>query len=147
MFSVSEYSVSSEVNGVRTELFDNWQTPFLQSAIMKEGIRLASLNDLAALKLDAIVGRREKKDYIDLHVLFKTLGAKNVLESFPSYNSHLSMKSILFALEEVGTARDNKSVMPDLLIDPSWKEIEKSMVDAAKEFIELSPKSVRRMNG
>ncbi len=143
-FVVSEHSVSSEITGVRVELFDEWQTPFLHAPLVEQGIRVASLTDLAALKLDAIVGRREKKDYIDLYVLFKALGANNVLQSFGLYNPHLSMKSILFALEEVNNARDNKSVMPELLIDVSWKEIEKSMLSAARGFIESSPKPIQR---
>jgi hypothetical protein len=146
-FFLSEHSVSSEINGVRVELFDDWQTPFLQSPLVENGVRLASLSDLAALKLDAIIERREKKDYIDLYVLFKSLGAKNVLQDFSKYNPHLSSKSILFALEEVNEARDNKSVMPEMLIDLSWKEIEKSMVSAAREFIEMSDKAIQRKKG
>lgn len=137
-FFLTQHSISFEVSGIRIELFDDWSTPFLEKPIIENGIRLASLNDLAAFKLDAIIERREKKDYIDLHEIFKAQGALQVLQKFKSYNPHVSAKSVLFALEEVHTARSNKSVMPEMLIDVSWPEIEKSMIDAAREFLSSS---------
>lgn len=99
------------------------------------GLRLASLLDLAAFKLDAIIECREKKDYIDLHVLFQTLGALHVLQQFNSYNLHVSEKSVLFALGAVEAARVNKSVMPEMLINLPWATIEHTIIDAAREFI------------
>lgn len=134
-FTISQHSISAEIKGVRVELFDEWHTPFLESPVVTDGLRLASLADLAAFKLDAIIERREKKDYIDLYVLFKTLGALNTLQKFKSYNPYVSIKSVLFALGEVETARVNKSVMPNLLLNISWPTIEHMMIDAAREFI------------
>jgi predicted nucleotidyltransferase component of viral defense system len=140
-FFLTQHSISSEIRGVRVELFDDWPTPFLEQPLIESGLRLASLNDLAAFKLEAIIERREKKDYLDLHIIFKSIGAIRVLQKFRNYNPHVSVKSVLFALEEVHTARDNKSVMPEMLIDVSWKEVEKSMIDAAREFISVSSRS------
>jgi len=74
--------------------------------MVEDGLRLASPMDLAALKLDAIIERREKKDYIDLHVLFKSPGSDAILGKFKTYNPHVSEKSVLFALGEVNTARE-----------------------------------------
>lgn len=141
-FHVTQHSISAEINGVRVELFDDWHTPFLQEPVLADGLRVASLTDLAALKIDAIIERREKKDYIDLHVVFQRLGALNVLKQFKSYNPHVSEKSVLFALGEVTVARDNKSVMPEMLIDLTWDTIEYSMINAAREFLtyQLRPK-------
>lgn len=134
-FNITQHSISAEINGVRVELFDEWHTPFLEKPVITDGLRLASLPDLAAFKLDAIIERREKKDYIDLYVLFQTLGALHILQQFKSYNPHVSEKSVLFALGEVEAARVNKSVIPDLLINLPWPTIEHAMIGAAREFI------------
>lgn len=134
-FYITQHSISAEINGVKVEFFDEWQTPFREKPVIAEDLRLASLPDLAAFKLDAIIGRREKKDYIDLYVVFQMLGAVHTLRQFKSYNPHVSEKSVLFALGEVETTRDNKSVMPEMLIDLSWATIEHAMIDAAREFI------------
>lgn len=134
-FYITQHSISSEINGVRVELFDEWHTPFLEKPVTVDRLRLASLPDLAAFKLDAIIERREKKDYIDLYVVFQALGALQVLQQFKSYNPHVSEKSVLFALGEVETARVNKSVMPEMLISLPWATIEHAMIDAARQFI------------
>ena len=134
-FHITQHSISAEIKGVRVELFDEWHTPFLDQPVTADRLRLASLPDLAAFKLDAIIERREKKDYIDLCVIFQTLGALPVLQLFKSYNPHVSDKSVLFALGEVEVARVNKSVMPEMLITLPWETIEHAMINAAREFI------------
>src|SRR5690606_13870305 len=138
---ISSHHIQTVIKGVRVEIYDDWQNPFLYEPLLEEGIRLAALNDLAALKLNAITERREKKDYIDLHFLFNHLGQKDVLEEFKEYNPLLSPKSILFALEEVNTAEKNKSVMPEMLATFSWKEVKESMHDAAKAYLAMQPKT------
>lgn len=114
---------------------DDWHTPFKTEPLTVEGMRMATLNDIAAFKLEAITERREKKDYIDLYFIFKKLDAISVLNDFTNYNPYISMKSILFALGEVSEARQNKSIMPELLISADWNEIEKSILAAAKTYL------------
>jgi predicted nucleotidyltransferase component of viral defense system len=135
-FFVSEHNILGEIEGVRIDLYDDWIIPFKRPAVVEDGLRVAALEDLAAFKISCITERREKKDYIDLFFLFRELGAQLVLKDFKNYNPLLSDKSILFALSEVGTARKNKSPMPDMLIDISWQEIEESMIQAAKQYID-----------
>ena len=144
---VTTEKISGAINGVRVELYDDWSTPFLDEPIVDDGIRMATLKDLAAFKLDAIVGRREKKDYVDLYVLFQALGVTNILKDFKLYNPNVSPKSILFALGEVNEARFNKSVMPEMVAKISWDEVEKSMVSAAREFMAISEHKATRSKG
>jgi predicted nucleotidyltransferase component of viral defense system len=47
----------------------NWAVRFIRSQISEDNLRLVSLEDIAAFKLDAICHRKEKKDYIDLNLL------------------------------------------------------------------------------
>jgi hypothetical protein len=131
-------TLRTTIKGVRVELYDEWHTPFKTDPIIVEGIRLASLRDIAAFKLETITERREKKDYIDLYFLFNQLGAVEVLSNFKNYNPHISAKSVLFALGEVVEAQNNKSVMPQMLVPTSWNEITQSMLDAARTFISLT---------
>lgn len=115
----------------------NGQLVSREEPVVENGLRLASIMDLAALKIDAIIERSEKKDYIDLYVIFSVLGAQNVLKEFKLYNPHVSDKSILFALGEVPSARENRSVMPEMLVDISWKEIEGTIKKVGQDFFEL----------
>lgn len=134
-FFVTAHNILGEINGVRIDLYDDWMMPFNRPAVVEDGLRLASMEDLAAFKLNCITERREKKDYIDLFFLFKELGSQSVLDEFKTYNPLISEKSILFALSEVKAAEGNKSPMPHMLIDVSWKEIKDSMIFAAKTYV------------
>ncbi len=141
--NTSEYRVYGIIHGVKVELFDDWHTPFIHEPVIEEGFRLASLLDIASLKLDAIVERREKKDYIDLYFLFNRLGAETILDHYRKSNPFISQQSIVFALGEVNIARTNKSVMPKMMVDVSWNEVEKTILEVAKENV---PKNQNRSN-
>ena len=138
---LTDTNIMAEVNGVRLELYHDWMMPFIKNAVAEEGIRMAALEDLAAFKLSAITGRREKKDYIDLFFLFRKFGAINVLQEFKKYDSLLSPKSLLFALTEINTAVQNKSPMPDMLLPLSWPEASKLILQAATEYLHLVGKN------
>lgn len=135
--SFTEHSALAEIQNIRVEIYDDWSIPFRKEPILKEGLRLAALEDLAAFKLSAITSRREKKDYIDLFFLFEKLDATNLLKQFKLYEPLLSPKSLLFALSEVKEAQKNKSPMPHMLVDVSWAEIEKRIIQVTKEYISL----------
>jgi hypothetical protein len=130
-------SIRTNIKGVRVELYDNWSTPFLDDAQTIEGMRMATLNDIAAFKLEAITERREKKDYIDLYYIFEMLGDVNVLKNFKNYNPLVSMKSILFALGEVNEAYANKSVMPEMILPLKSEAVKQSMLNAAKNYLSI----------
>lgn len=148
-FSVADVTLTqdnllTEIGGVRVELYDRWMVPFRKIPVTEEGLRLAALNDLAAFKLNAITGRREKKDYIDLFFLFRKLGDQYVLSEFQKYDPLLSPKSILFALSEVKAAQENKSPMPDMITAVSWKEITQMMLKAAENYLHVIEKQSRK---
>jgi len=52
-------------------LIDNryYAYPWLEEAVIYDGIKFAGLKDIAAMKLAAITGRGTKKDFIDVYFL------------------------------------------------------------------------------
>jgi predicted nucleotidyltransferase component of viral defense system len=132
---VTEHNVRGFINGIKIELFDGWHSPFQETPITIQRIRMASLMDIACMKLDAIIERREKKDYIDLYFLFKELTGDKIFEAYKKFNPHVSDRSFLFALNEVNTAYENKSVMPEMISSVSWKEISNSMYSITRNYL------------
>jgi hypothetical protein len=135
VFDVTEHNVRGFIKGVKVELFDGWHAPFQEEPVTVHGIRMASLMDIACLKLDAVIERREKKDYIDLYFLFKELGATKIFKAYKKFKPHVSDKSFLFALNEVNTAYENKSVMPEMMTSISWKEIADTMYAVTRSYL------------
>ena len=133
--TLTQTNVGAFIRGVRVDIYDDWLIPFRKQAIVEEGVRLSALEDLAAFKLSTIIGRREKKDYIDLYFLFKHFGGDRMLSSFKSYEPLLSDKSLLFALAEVDNARDNNTPMPEMLVDINWEEIRELITYECRAYL------------
>ena len=47
---MTEHNILDEIEGVRVELYDDWSIPFRKPAFVEDGLRLASMEDLAAFK-------------------------------------------------------------------------------------------------
>ncbi len=60
------------VDNIKVDIY-NWAVSFIEPPIVSDGLRLASLNDIAAFKLDAITTRKTKKDFYDIYFLLKKL--------------------------------------------------------------------------
>ena len=60
------------VNGIKVD-FVNYKYPWIDSVIKKDGLRLASPKDIAAMKINAIEGRGTKKDFIDKRIKRRSL--------------------------------------------------------------------------
>lgn len=134
--TLTDTHISVFLNGVRVDIYDDWHIPFLKTELHVDGIRVAALEDLAAFKLSSLIGRRDKKDYIDLFFLFKLLGGKNILSSYKQYEPLLSEKSIVFALNEAATARDNSTPLPDMLQSIDWDEIIKLFLHESRNYFQ-----------
>jgi hypothetical protein len=95
----------------------NWAVKFIRPIKQEEGIRLASLEDIAAFKLDVICHRKEKKDYVDIAVLLEIFSFGQMLdfyrEKFPMNDKRIVLTQIL------DTEGLENSVEPVMLIDLS----------------------------
>lgn len=52
------------VDGIKVDIV-NYKYPWLDDVVLEQGLRLASVSDIAAMKITAIIGRGTKKDFID----------------------------------------------------------------------------------
>jgi predicted nucleotidyltransferase component of viral defense system len=77
----------------------NWAVKFIRPVNVVDEIRLASLEDIAAFKLDAICHRKAKKDYIDIAVLLEKYSFGQMLdfytEKFPMNDKRIVLGQIL----------------------------------------------------
>ncbi len=111
----------------------NYKYPWLQDLIYEDNLRLAKVEDIAAMKLSAITGRGTKKDFVDLYFLLQKLKLAEMLEFYQSkYHDgsiFLVMKSLIF-FEDAET-----DSMPDMLVPVDWKEVKETIRQAHKKYI------------
>lgn len=69
------------LNEVKIDIV-NYTYPWLDDVVYKDGIRLASPRDIAAMKITAIEGRGTKKDFVDIYFLLKKYSLKNLLDFY-----------------------------------------------------------------
>lgn len=88
--------------------------------------RLASLDDLATMKLSAIAGRGSRKDFVDIYALGKGFQAlSEMLHAYQRRYRIADVGHLLYALAYFDDAE--REPMPELLWDVSWREIRETV--------------------
>lgn len=80
--------------------FFGYKYPLLMSLQETEHMRLASVIDIACMKLSAVVSRATQKDYVDLYYILKENTLKELLTActtkYPTLDQNLILKSLIF---------------------------------------------------
>jgi predicted nucleotidyltransferase component of viral defense system len=104
------------------------------------GINLASIEDIAAMKLVAITDRGTKKDFVDLYFLAKECFSLENMFGFYDEKYHLLSSNLLTLLKALSYFDDaEKSEMPEMLKKASWEEVKEFL---QKETIRLARKYI-----
>lgn len=80
--------------------FFSYDYPLCKEPINEKCIKIASIEDIACMKLSAITGRASNKDYIDLYFVLNKIPLKNILAiantKFPDLDLNLILKSLAY---------------------------------------------------
>ena len=93
----------------------------LENVKVIENIRLVSQPDIAAMKLNAIVGRGSKKDFIDLYFLLQTYSLREMISFFNKKFADGSEFMVLKSLHYFDDA--DLEEMPEMTNPIHWDEI------------------------
>ena len=115
------------LNNVKVDIV-NYIYPWLAAPIKHDGLLLASIEDIAAMKIAAITGRGSKKDFIDIYFILKQMNLEQIMGY---YQSKYCDGSLLMALKSIIYFEDaNKDEMPNMFSDVNWEDI-KSFINSA----------------
>ena len=67
------------IDGVKVDIV-NYKYDWIDTPVEEDGIRLADVKDIAAMKVAAIIGRGTKKDFIDMNRLLQIFSLKEILD-------------------------------------------------------------------
>jgi len=80
--------------------FFSYPYPLLKEPVTEEHLRVASIEDIACMKLSAITGRASNKDYIDLYYILQDMPLMTlfgyVKQKLPSLDINLVLKSMVY---------------------------------------------------
>jgi len=103
-----------------------YKYPLLEKTDAYMGIKIASLKDIAAMKIIAIGDRGTKRDFIDLYFLTKIYTTDEMLEFYDMKFGDLDEKAyhLIRSLDYFADA-DVDTQLPKMLIDIDWENIKK----------------------
>lgn len=122
------------VNQVKVDFVDYSRYPWIDEPVEGEGITLASDKDIAAMKVNAIIGRGTRKDFVDLYVLLQHYSLSEILafyrKKYPEFSEYHALLSMTYF--EDAEMQD----MPRMFINTPWDEMKTAIIQAVKAYQE-----------
>ena len=113
--------------------FLEYKYPLLKGPVLWDAMNcsLASLEDLACMKLSAIAQRGARKDYCDIYALgTKHIPLKDMLKLYSKKFNIQDLTSVLYGLAYFDDAENER--MPKMLWNVKWVEIKKTILGWVK---------------
>lgn len=122
------------INSIKTDLV-NYPYPWLFPEIETDGIKLADIRDVAAMKVASITNRGTKKDFIDLYFLLKDFTLDEIvklyLTKYKDGSAFMALRSLVYFSDA------ETDLMPEMLMPADW-EIVKSHIKAAVDAYQMN---------
>lgn len=127
----SKNIVIYNINGIKVD-FVNYNYKLLEQPKTLENIRLVSLKDIGAMKLNAISGRGSKKDFIDLYFLLNFFSLDELLHYYNEKYQDGSEFLVLKSLQYFEDAENDE--FPKMLIPIAWQDLKTKISNEAKRI-------------
>ena len=119
------------VDGVKIDCV-TYPYKWLCPAVVSDGIRLADIPDIAAMKLAAATNRGTRKDFVDVYFLLRKYSLRQMLdwyaEKYPDGNDYLVLRSLVYFDDA------ELEPMPNMLTPVEWKSVTKAIESAVREL-------------
>ena len=139
---LAEDTLLGMINGTKISFF-TYKYPPIGKIVNYEGIKLASLEDIAAMKIDAIAGRGTKRDFVDLYFICQQYSLGKCLEFYLAKYPGLSENTfhVLRSLSYFEEA-ENPGQELTMLKPVAWEKVkmyfESESISLAKTFLQKS---------
>ncbi len=125
------------VNIARVDVSFFWyKYPLLKKTVLFEGVPLAGLEDIAAMKLIAISHRPVKRDYIDIFFLLRSFDLAQILSwvgrKYPQFNQYFALRALTY-FEDIKDKEEKRPVKV-LELSFSWERAKKTIFEAVKKY-------------
>lgn len=120
------------VNQVKVDFVDYSRYPWIDEPVQGDGFVLASDKDIAAMKVNAIIGRGTRKDFIDLYALLQHYSLPEIMnfyrQKYPEFSEYRALLSMTYF--EDAEMQD----MPLMFMDTPWEDMKKTIIKAVEAY-------------
>lgn len=121
------------INDVKVDCVSYEQYQWLSPPVEQDGLRLASIKDIAAMKINAITNRGTRKDFVDLVQLLKLHSLKEIMawyqEKYPTANPTLAIRSLSYFVDA------EMMPLPKMLVPFDWELAKETICRAVRAFM------------
>jgi len=130
VFQKSMHSVTGSIDGVKYS-FLGYTYPLLNKGTEFRGIAIASIEDIACMKLDALSSRGTKRDFVDVYFICKQMPLEKLIELFE--RKYASVRFNILHLKKSLVYFDDaeSDAMPIMLHPVTWDEVKNFFVKNA----------------
>jgi hypothetical protein len=130
-------TVLASVNGIKTD-FIKHDYPILKPPLQEEGITLISKEDIAAMKLHAIIQSGKRlKDFIDVYYLLEYFSMNEMIEFFSKKYSYtnpvIALRAVTF-FDDIDENIDPPKLLKPLTTEQIKKRIQEAVLKPGKIF-------------
>lgn len=113
-----------------------YEYSLIRKPLVYEGMLVASIPDIAAMKAIAIVQRGKRRDFIDIYFLLKTYTVLELLrftlEKYPAYSDMLVLKAITF-FDDADSEQEERGIEV-LEKDFSWNKAKREIFEKVQRY-------------
>lgn len=122
---IAENTLLGMIGSTKISFF-TYRYPLISKPSVFKAIKLASVQDIAAMKIDAIGGRGTKRDFIDLYFICQKFSPDNCLSFYLKKYPGLS-KNLFHIIKSLGYFMDAETPDQELkmLKKVSWEKVKK----------------------
>ena len=128
----SKMILQTVINQIKVDFVDYSRYKWIDEPVMGDGFVLASDKDIAAMKVNAIIGRGTRKDFIDLYVLLQHYSLLEIMafykQKYPEFSEYRALLSMTYF--EDAEMQD----VPKMFIDTSWDTMKSTIIEAVKAY-------------
>lgn len=121
------------VGEVKISLFTYKYKKIAQSETYYQ-VPVASLPDLAAMKMETIIGRGTKRDLIDIYFLSQKFTLRKLFAFYQKKYGNLEERELMLKKAMVFFDEADKDEMPDMLAPIDWEEIKRWFLSEVKKL-------------
>jgi predicted nucleotidyltransferase component of viral defense system len=129
--SVYRFALFLQIEKVKTDIVYQ-KSKILNPIVLINGVRMASLQDLAAMKLMAITNRGKLRDFVDIYILLQQFNLNEMMwwwkEKFNNENYELVLRSLTYFED----AQEESNLKWFFAFD--WEKIKNEIVTAVRNF-------------
>ena len=124
-----------DADGISVSLF-YYPYELIRNLVSFEGINLASIEDVAAMKMVAVSMRGKRRDFIDVYYLLQKFSLEEIIkftiEKYPSYQPMVILKGLIYFkdAEKEDFSRGIKVFDKDF----SWEKVKKKIFEEVEKY-------------